>query len=42
MKKSCRRQHPRWQVIGFPPDSRDLHNAFWPELRETDFALRRG
>ncbi len=35
------RQHPRWQVIGFPPDSRDFHDAFWPKLREADFARRR-
>jgi toxin-antitoxin system PIN domain toxin len=35
------RQHPRWQVIGFPPDSRDFHDAFWPKLRDADFARRR-
>jgi toxin-antitoxin system PIN domain toxin len=35
------RQHPRWQVIGFPPYSRDFHDAFWPKLRATDFARRR-
>jgi len=35
------RQHPRWQVIGFPPHSRAFHDAFWPKLRETDFARRR-
>jgi predicted nucleic acid-binding protein len=35
------RQHPRWQVIGFPPDSRDFHDAFWPKLRAADFARRR-
>ncbi len=35
------RQHPRWQVIGFPPDSRAFHDAFWPKLREADFARRR-
>jgi hypothetical protein len=40
MKKSCRRQHPRWQVIGFPPVSRDFHDAFWPKLREADFTRR--
>ena len=34
-------QHPRWQVIGFPPDSRNFHDAFWPRLREADFARRR-
>ncbi len=35
------RQHPRWQVIGFPPDSRSFHDAFWPKLRRADFARRR-
>lgn len=35
------RHHPRWQVIGFPPNSRDFHYSFWPKLRETDFARRR-
>ncbi len=35
------RQHPRWQVIGFPPDSRAFHDAFWPKLRAADFARRR-
>ena len=35
------RQHPRWQIIGFPPDSRSFHDAFWPKLRTSDFARRR-
>ena len=35
------RQHPRWQLIGFPPDSRAFHDALWPRLRETAFARRR-
>lgn len=35
------RNHPRWQVIGFPSDSRNFHDVFWPKLRETDFARRR-
>lgn len=35
------RQHPNWQVIGFPPDSRSFHNQFWPRLRVKDFARRR-
>ena len=34
------RQHPRWQVIGFPPDSRAFHDVFWPKLRGADFARR--
>lgn len=35
------RQHPRWQIIGFPPDSWAIHDAFWPMLRENEFARRR-
>ena len=35
------RRHPRWQVIGFPPESRAFHDAFWPRLREDGFARRR-
>lgn len=35
------RQHPRWQLIGFPPDSRAFHDAFWPRLREKACARRR-
>jgi toxin-antitoxin system PIN domain toxin len=35
------RQHPRWQLIGFPPDSRTFHDLFWPRLREKSLARRR-
>ncbi len=35
------RRHPRWQVIGFPPDSRRFYDAFWPRLRKESFARRR-
>ena len=35
------RQHPLWQVVGFPPDSRRFHDTFWPRLRAKDFARRR-
>jgi hypothetical protein len=35
------RLHPRWQLIGFPPNSRAFHDAFWPRLREEQFARRR-
>lgn len=35
------RQHPHWQVIGFPPHSRAFHDALWPKFRETGFARRR-
>jgi hypothetical protein len=35
------RQHPRWQIFGFPTDSRNFHDIFWPKLRAVDFARRR-
>ena len=35
------RQHPFWQTVGFPPESRPFHDAFWPRLRQADFARRR-
>ena len=35
------REHPRWQLLGFPPDSRAFHDDFWPRLRERNFARRR-
>ncbi len=27
------RQHPRWQLVGFPPDSRPFHDACFLDLR---------
>jgi len=35
------RNHPRWQVLGFPSESRAFHDAFWPRLATRDFARRR-
>ncbi len=35
------RQHPCWQLIGFPPESRAFHDTLWPRLREKAFARRR-
>ena len=35
------RRHPRWQIIGFPPDSHVFHDTLWPRLREHNFARRR-
>ena len=35
------RHHPRWQVIGFPPEGRAFHDTLWPRLREKSFARRR-
>lgn len=38
---SAFRQHPRWQILGFPPDSPQFHKALWPRLRAESFARRR-
>jgi toxin-antitoxin system PIN domain toxin len=35
------RGHPRWQIVGFPPDSLRFHNEFWPVLGKESFARRR-
>lgn len=35
------RQHPRWQVIGFPPRSRDVHTAIWKAAAAKNFPRRR-
>ncbi len=35
------RHHPRWQIIGFPTESRAFHDALWPRLRDKTFARRR-
>lgn len=35
------RRHPRWRLIGFPFESRLLHDALWQKARRMDFAFRR-
>ncbi len=35
------RSHPRWQVVGLPPESRDFHDTMWPRLAEPGFARRK-
>lgn len=35
------RRHPRWQVIGFPPNSRGFHDDLWGRLREPGLPRRR-
>jgi predicted nucleic acid-binding protein len=35
------REHPRWQIIGFPQNSRAFHDALWPRLRGKALARRR-
>lgn len=35
------RSHPRWRLIGFPHESRMLHDSLWEMARRKDFAFRR-
>ena len=35
------RRHPRWRLIGFPVESRPLHDALWQKARGKGFAFRR-
>ena len=35
------RLHPRWRLIGFPVESRSLHDTLWQKARRKDFAFRR-
>jgi len=35
------RNHPYWQLVGFPPDSRPFHDALWSRLRTESMARRR-
>lgn len=35
------RRHPRWRLIGFPSESRLLHNTLWEKARVKSFAFRR-
>ena len=35
------RAHPRWQLVGFPTESRAFHDRLWPHLREKGFGRRR-
>jgi toxin-antitoxin system PIN domain toxin len=34
------RTHPRWRLIGFPAESRTLHDTLWRKARAKDFAFR--
>jgi len=31
------RQHPRWRVLGFPPNSRDIHAELWRAASKPGF-----
>lgn len=35
------RTHPRWRLIGFPAESRNLHDQLWLKARASNFAFRR-
>ena len=35
------RTHPRWRLIGFPIESRPLHDALWHRARGKGFAFRK-
>ncbi len=35
------RRHPRWRLIGFPVESRALHDLLWEKARNKPFAFRR-
>ncbi len=35
------RTHPRWRLIGFPTESRPLHDLLWKRARARDFAFRK-
>jgi predicted nucleic acid-binding protein len=35
------RTHPRWRLIGFPTESRPLHDTLWQRARTKDFAFRK-
>jgi toxin-antitoxin system PIN domain toxin len=35
------RIHPRWRLIGFPIESRPLHDTLWQKARTKDFAFRK-
>jgi toxin-antitoxin system PIN domain toxin len=35
------RSHPRWRLIGFPAESRTLHDTLWQKAHASTFAFRR-
>ncbi len=35
------RTHPRWRLIGFPTESRPLHDTLWQKARATPFAFHK-
>lgn len=35
------RKHPTWRLVGFPQESRTLHNRLWENTNRPDFAFRK-
>lgn len=35
------RKHPAWRLVGFPQESRILHNRLWEKTKRPDFAFRK-
>ena len=35
------RSHPRWRLIGFPSESRSIHDALWKRAATKTFTFRR-
>ena len=35
------RNHPRWQIVGFPPESQEIHNTLWQHIKSTPNLARR-
>ncbi len=35
------RHHPQWRLIGFPTESRPVHDSLWNKARAKNFAFRR-
>jgi hypothetical protein len=35
------RKHPRWRLLGFPPDSATLHRALWEQAGRSGVGRRR-
>jgi uncharacterized protein len=35
------RRHPRWQLLGLPPDGRAFHDALWAKLHDPKTPRRR-
>jgi toxin-antitoxin system PIN domain toxin len=35
------RSHPRWRIVGFPTESRPLHDDLWRRAAQPSFAFRR-